>query len=507
MTNPTSNFNWQMPTPTDLVTDLPADFEVFGQAVDTSMADLLGGTTGQILAKNSNTNMDFIWITNDVGDITAVNVTSPITGGGTSGAVTIGVSAASTSASGVVQLSDSTSTTSSVLASTPTATKSAYDLAAAAVPKSTVTTAGDVIYATGSAAVTRLGIGTAGQVLTVNGGGTAPSWATPSGGSNQFYAGKNRIINGDFFINQRAFSSTTTDGSYGFDRFMWESSAGGTWSAQTFALGTAPVAGYEGKNYSRIVTTGQTGAGVYTVLEQKMESVRTFANQTVTVSFWAKAATGTPKIAPELYQFFGSGGSPSAAVSTPGTQVTLSTSWARYSSTITVPSIAGKTLGTAGDFLQLSLWVSAGTTFNARSGSLGIQSNTFDVWGVQVEAGSTATDFQTASGTYGGELALCQRYYEQSFASVASEAENKVNGYSDANYLMGFTYSVQKRSIPTLVLWSTNGPTSNRVRQISTNVNYTPAGIPNPGVLQTGVITGIAQSNMMDWHFTANSEL
>jgi hypothetical protein len=61
MSNPTSNFNWQMPTATDLVTDLPADFEVFGQAVDTSLADLKGGTTGQFLAKNSNTDMDFVW--------------------------------------------------------------------------------------------------------------------------------------------------------------------------------------------------------------------------------------------------------------------------------------------------------------------------------------------------------------------------------------------------------------------------------------------------------------
>lgn len=182
MTNPTSNFGWQMPTSTDLVTDLPADFEVFGQAVDTSMADLKGGTTGQILSKATNADMDFTWITNDVGDITAVNVTAPITGGGTSGAVTIGVNAASTSASGVVQLSDSTSTTSSILASTPTATKSAYDLAAAAIPKSTVTTAGDVIYATGSGAVTRLGIGTAGQVLTVNSGATAPQWSSSAAG-------------------------------------------------------------------------------------------------------------------------------------------------------------------------------------------------------------------------------------------------------------------------------------------------------------------------------------
>jgi len=65
MTNPTSNFGWQMPTPTDLVTDLPADFEVFGQAVDTAFADLKGGTSGQVLAKNSNTDLDFIWVAQD----------------------------------------------------------------------------------------------------------------------------------------------------------------------------------------------------------------------------------------------------------------------------------------------------------------------------------------------------------------------------------------------------------------------------------------------------------
>jgi hypothetical protein len=137
MSNPTSNFGWVMPTATDLVTDLPADFAVFGQAVDTSMADLKGGTTGQILSKATSTDMDFTWITNDVGDITAVTAGTGISGGGTSGAVTI---------------------TNSM--------------------QTTITTAGDVLYGTGSAAVSRLGIGTAGQVLAVNSGATAPEWVS-----------------------------------------------------------------------------------------------------------------------------------------------------------------------------------------------------------------------------------------------------------------------------------------------------------------------------------------
>jgi hypothetical protein len=91
MANPTTNFGWQMPTSTDLVTDLPADFEVFGQAVDTALVDLKGGTTGQVLAKASNTNMDFVWVAQD--DANAIQNTQLTAKGALISAVSAGTPA------------------------------------------------------------------------------------------------------------------------------------------------------------------------------------------------------------------------------------------------------------------------------------------------------------------------------------------------------------------------------------------------------------------------------
>lgn len=253
-----------------------------------------------------------------------------------------------------------------------------------------------------------------------------------------YAAGKNKIINGDFNINQRAFTTTTTNAAFGFDRWkLGLSGATATFSAETFTLGAAPVAGYEAKNFARLtVTTGNDTCRI----EQAIESVRTFANQTVTVSFWAKGTNPTTagNLKAYIQQYFGSGGSPSSTVTVTEQTFVLTANWTRYSLTFSVPSISGKTIGTDGND---ALYVAFG-----QGTSISTDAYTLDIWGVQIEAGSVATAFQTATGTLAGELAACQRYYfkDAKTAVVDGYAQNATNVYGN------YVHPTTMRTSPTL---------------------------------------------------------
>ena len=401
MSNPTSNFNWQMPTNTDLVTDLPADFEVFGQAVDTSMADLKGGTTGQILSKATNTDMDFVWIANDQGDITGITATSPLTGGGTSGAVTIGIQSASTSQSGAVQLSDSTSTTSSVLAATPTAVKSAYDLAAAAIPKSTVTAKGSIVAATGSSTPANLAVGNNGETLVVDSSATTGLRyvATPSA--------SNPVINSAMQVAQRGTSinvgaSTPT---YCLDRWMLSPSTNTFTVAQQATSDTTNLPSIQ--FCSRVQrTAGQTGTNI-AYYAQSFETInsRPFAGKTVTMSFYARAGANYSAASSVLGAFLvsGTGTDQNVLISYTGSatvatsNVTLTTTWQRF-------TITGSVGATATELATYFGFTPVGT-----AGA----NDYYEVTGVQVDIGNVALPFRTYAATFQGELAACQRYYQR----------------------------------------------------------------------------------------------
>ena len=264
-----------------------------------------------------------------------------------------------------------------------------------------------------------------------------------SGGPvSPFVAGKNKIINGDFGIWQRgtSFAINTATVSFAADRFATYSEFTGgsiTVSRQTFTPATAPVSGYESQYYLRWAQSATTGGTNPTSgVSQNIEDVRTFAGQTVTVSFWAKA-DASRTITTAYEQYCGTSGSGYISGSIGSYSVT--TSWQRFTTTFTVPSLSGKTLG-ANSRLQINWSFPLNTTA------------TIDIWGVQLEAGSVATPFTTATGTLSGELMACQRYYER-WQAASNNDEFFVGGAFNTIYLLARAqYIVQKRIAPSIAV-------------------------------------------------------
>jgi hypothetical protein len=261
----------------------------------------------------------------------------------------------------------------------------------------------------------------------------------------------NAIINGAFDIWQRGTSFTPAAGTAGYVADRWNyyrdgSGSAVTMSQQTFTPGTAPVSGYEGQYFFRFNQTTAGTGGTENLLQNYMEDVRTFAGQTVTVSFWAKA-DASRTLQSQIQQYFGSGGS--SRVDQTAVSYSLTTSWARYTANFTVPSVAGKTIN-AGSYLTLAFRLPVNAT------------GTFDIWGVQVEAGSTATAFKRNASNIQGELAACQRYYVRfSGTNLYNILGTGMVGTSTAGSVFT-SLPVSMRTAPTSLEYSTLGIQDNQ---------------------------------------------
>lgn len=368
----TSNFGWNTPADTDLVKDGALAIRTLGNNIDASMAELKGGTTGQVLSKTSNTDMDFTWVTQDDAN---------------------------------------------------------------AIQNAIVDAKGDLIAATANDTPARLAVGSNGDTLVADSAATTGLRWQPD-----FSVGRNKIINADFRIAQRGTSFTNPAGGiYTLDRYTLSYDGSGATrviSQQTFTPGAAPVAGYEGQSFYRFnQSVAGTGGTFNNALRQPVEDVRTFAGQTITISAWIKA-DATRTVTAGIGQVFGSGGS--GSVYQGASSWTVGTSWTRYSATITVPSISGKTIGT-NSYLDIYFAVANNTV------------QTIDIWGLQAEAGSVATAFQTATGTLQGELAACQRYYYRVGGSNAYEFFAFGVGYSTTNGIYLMPYKSTLRTNPSAV--------------------------------------------------------
>jgi hypothetical protein len=314
-------------------------------------------------------------------------------------------------------------------------------------------------------------------------------------------AGKNKVLNGAMQIWQRG---TSIGFGYTYTADRWKCFQGDT--AATASRSTDVPTGFQ---YSMKVQRNSGSTSTAKVnLTQSFESAICYPlqGQTATFSFYAKKGANYSSASNALsIGFKSSTGTDqdilavwAGSVIVASGTVTLTTSWQRFTFTGSVPS----------NSTQLGLEFA----FNP-VGTAGAD-DSFLITGVQVEAGSKATPFQTASGgSIQGELAMCQRYFEKSYDQAVAVGAAAFEGAVLFDNAGGGTrhnikFSVVKRGTPTVTYYNPQTGTAGQVRNVSTGANVTAAGaiyIGQGSFNTDGGIIGILDLGAYQW--TSSAEL
>ena len=355
---------------------------------------------------------------------------------------------------------------------------------------------GDLVPGTGADTFSRLAVGANDTVLTADSAqATGLKWATPSAGSTNV-AGKNNILNSAFNVAQRgtSFTIAASTATYTLDRWQAYRTATGMTVTQQNTSDTTNLPFIQ-----KCVRLARDNATTSTVAIQYVQTIETvnsipYAGKAITLSFYARAGANYSPTSSALLVYLQTGtgtdqnyinGFTGASNIVNGSTATLTTTWQRFTFNATVGATA----------TQLAVALNMNPTGTAGAADY------CEVTGFQLEIASSASAYSPNTSTYEAELAACQRYYSRVQAVTTGEYFGMGPANNPSGGLMYVTYPVRMRVAPTSLDYSLLF-----LQQYDSGGNYRTANVTSISFSNVGTQSANCNSTTASSSFSATGE-